>query len=200
MSPLGRSPSGVLDTLHTRYEAVSDRAVRITGSVFRPATEYTNKLEGARSVGYSTIIPGAVRDPLIIGQLDAWLEVLDENISARLRQTVGESAKYTIATRVYGRDGVMGGLEPIPRVDGHEVMILWDVISDSQELSHSIAASLSHMAVHNPIPEWHGLISGVAFPFAPSEIDRGPVYEFHLNHLIAPESPTSLFPIEMTSV
>jgi Acyclic terpene utilisation family protein AtuA len=193
-------PSGVLDTLHTQYEAVSDRAVRITGSVFRPAAEYTNKLEGARSVGYSTIIPGAIRDPLIIGQLDAWLDVLDENITGRLRQTVGESVKYTIATRVYGRDGVMGRLEPIKRVEGHEVMILWDVISDSQELSHSIAASLSHMAVHNPIPEWHGLISGVAFPFAPSEIDRGPVYEFHLNHLIAPESPTSLFPIEMTSV
>ncbi|MHB8489370.1 MAG: acyclic terpene utilization AtuA family protein [Candidatus Dormibacteria bacterium] len=193
-------PSGVLDTLHTKYEAVSDRAVRITGSVFHTATQYTNKLEGARSVGYSTIIPGAIRDPVIIRQLDAWLEVLNENISARLRQTVGESVKYTIATRVYGRDGVMGRLEPINRVEGHEVMILWDVISDSQELSHSIAASLSHMAVHNPIPEWHGLISGVAFPFAPSEIDRGPVYEFHLNHLIAPESPTSLFPIEMMSV
>ena len=192
-------PSGVLDTLHTQYEALSDRAVRITGSVFHPALEYTNKLEGARSVGYSTIIPGAIRDPMIIGQLDAWLEVLNENITARLRQTVGDSAKYTIATRVYGRDGVMGSLEPINRVEGHEVMILWDVISDSQELSHSIAASLSHMAVHNPIPEWHGLISGVAFPFAPSEIDRGPVYEFHLNHLISPESPTSLFPIEMTS-
>jgi len=190
----------VLDTLHTQYEAVSDRAVRITGSVFHPATQYTNKLEGARSVGYSTIIPGAIRDPMIIRQLDAWLEVLNENITARLRQTVGESANYTIATRVYGRNGVMGQLEPINRVEGHEVMILWDVISDSQELSHSIAASLSHMAVHNPIPEWHGLISGVAFPFAPSEIDRGPVYEFHLNHLIAPESPTSLFPIEMTSV
>jgi hypothetical protein len=49
-------------------------------------------------------------------------------------------------------------------VGGHEVFFLWDVISDTQELSHAIAASVSHLADHNPIPKWHGLISGVAFP------------------------------------
>jgi Acyclic terpene utilisation family protein AtuA len=193
-------PSGVLDTLETRYEAVSERAVRISGSRFRVADEYTVKLEGARRVGYSTVIPGAIRDPLIIGQLDAWLVQLDEAIRGRLEQTLKPGETYTIATHVYGRDGVMGGLEPVQRVEGHEVMLLWDVISDSQELSHSIASALSHMAVHNPIPEWHGLISGVAYPFAPSEIDRGPVYEFHLNHVLLPDTPTSLFPIEMGAV
>ncbi|MGA8417605.1 MAG: acyclic terpene utilization AtuA family protein [Candidatus Dormiibacterota bacterium] len=193
-------PSGVLDTLQTRYDAISDRAVRISGSRFHEAAEYTVKLEGARKVGYSTVIPGAIRDPLIINQLDAWLATLDAAITARLRQTLTPTDTYTIATRVYGRNGVMGELEPVPRVEGHEVMLLWDVISGSQELSHSIAAALTHMAAHNPIPEWHGLISGVAFPFAPSEIDRGPVYEFHLNHVIVPESPTALFPIDMTVV
>ena len=193
-------PSGVLDTLQTRYDALSDRAVRISGSRFHPAEQYSVKLEGARMIGFSTVIPGAIRDPLIIGQLDSWLARLDEAITARLQQTLRAGETYTIATRVYGRDGVMGDLEPIREVEGHEVMLLWDVISGSQELSHSIAASLSHMAVHNPIPEWHGLISGVAFPFAPSEIDRGPVYEFHLNHVVLPESPTALFPIEYSTV
>jgi hypothetical protein len=193
-------PSGVLDTSQTRYEAVSDRAVRLSGSRFHPAREYTVKLEGARRVGFSTVIPGAIRDPLIIGQLDSWLARLDEAITARLKQTLAADATYSIATHVYGRDGVMGKLEPTPHVEGHEVMLLWDVISASQELSHAIASSLSHMAVHNPIPEWHGLISGVAFPFAPAEIDRGPVYEFHLNHVLIPESPTALFPIDMVTV
>jgi hypothetical protein len=59
-------------------------------------------------------------------------------------------------------------------VGGHEVFFLWDVISDTQELSHAIAASVSHLADHNPIPKWHGLISGVAFPVAaPAERCRG---------------------------
>ena len=70
------------------------------------------------------------------------------------------------------------------------------MISDSQELSRTIATSLSHLAVHNPIPKWHGLISGVAFLYSPPEIDRGAVYEFHLNHVLVPESPTALFGTE----
>ena len=113
---------------------------------------------------------------------------------------MGDGRRYQIVVRVYGRNGVMGALEPRNVPEGHEMTLLWDVISDSQELSHSIAASLSHMAVHNPIPEWHGLISGVAFPFAPSEVDRGPVYEFHLNHVVFPQTPQSLFPIEYLAV
>jgi len=75
-----------------------------------------------------------------------------------IRNTVGDRP-YEIVTRVYGRDGVMGALEPqrrvIDGVGGHEAFILWDVISESQELSRTIATSLSHLAVHNPIPKWY---------------------------------------------
>ena len=35
--------------------------------------------------------------------------------------------------------------------------------------------------------------------FAP-EIDRGPVYEFHLNHVLVPDSPTALFRTEYEEV
>ena len=193
-------PSGILDTLESQYAAVDERTVNVSGSTFDPAPRYGVKIEGARLAGYSTIVIGAVRDPLIIGQLDSWLERLDDNLRERLRSSVGHEHRYQIVVRVYGKDGVMGELEPRNAVEGHEVTLLWDVISGSQELSHSIAASLSHMAVHNPIPEWHGLISGVAFPFAPSEVDRGPVYEFHLNHVVFPDSPTALFATEYMAV
>lgn len=191
-----KEPSGTLRTDRARYEAISDCAVRVSGSEFVHACEYTIKLEGVRRVGYSTILMGGVRDPYILAQIDSWLAQLDDNIKTRIRNTIG-NRPYEIVTRVYGRDGVMGALEPQrAHVGGHEAFILWDVISQSQELSRSIATSLSHMAVHNPIPKWNGLISGVAFPYSPPEIDRGPVYEFHLNHVLAPESPTSLFRTE----
>jgi len=193
-------PSGTLHTDSTRYEAISERAVRVSGSRFAPAPEYTIKLEGVRQVGYSTILMGGVRDPYILAQMDSWLAQLDDNIRTRIRNTVGERP-YEIVTRVYGRDGVMGALEPLrASVGGHEAFILWDVISESQELSRTIATSVSHLAVHNPIPKWHGLISGVAFPYSPPEIDRGPVYEFHLNHVLVPDSPTSLFRTEYEEV
>jgi hypothetical protein len=73
--------------------------------------EYTIKLEGVRRVGYSTILMGGVRDPYILAQIDRWLAQFDDNIKTRIRNTVGERA-YEIVTRVYGRDGVMGALEP----------------------------------------------------------------------------------------
>jgi hypothetical protein len=191
-----KEPSGTLRTNNARYEAISDRAVRVSGSVFVHDPEYTIKLEGVRQAGYSTILMGGVRDPYILAQLDGWLAQLDDSIKTRIDNTLGGRA-YEIVTRVYGRDGVMGALEPQRgKVGGHEVFILWDVISGSQELSRSIATSVSHLAVHNPIPKWHGLISGMAFPYSPPEIDRGAVYEFHLNHLLVPDSPISLFRTE----
>src|SRR5438067_643410 len=194
-----REPSGTLDTREAHYQAISDRAVRVSGSRFTHAPEYTIKLEGVRQGGYSTILMGGVRDPYILAELDSWLQQLDDNIRLRIAATVG-NRPYEIVTRVYGKDGVMGALEPEKQAGGHEVFILWDVISESQELSHAIASSVSHLAVHNPIPKWHGLISGVAFPYSPPELDRGPVYEFHLNHVLVPDSPTSLFRTEFEEV
>ena len=106
-----KEPSGTLRTDKARYEAISDRAVRVSGSEFMHDPEYTIKLEGVRRVGYSTILMGGVRDPYILAQIDSWLAQLDDNIKTRIRNTVGERA-YEIVTRVYGRDGVMGALEP----------------------------------------------------------------------------------------
>jgi hypothetical protein len=194
-----KEPSGTLDTREARYEAISDRAVRVSGSRFAADPDYTVKLEGVRQGGYSTVLMGGVRDPFILADLDNWLKQLDDNIKIRIGAMVG-NRPYEIVARVYGRNGVMGALEPEKAPGGHEIFILWDVISQSQELSHAIAASVSHLAVHNPIPKWHGLISGVAFPYSPPELDRGPVYEFHLNHVLVPDSPTSLFRTEFEEV
>ena len=74
------------------------------------------------------------------------------------------------------------------------------MLADSQELAHSLAASLSQMAVHYPNKEWRELISGVAFPSAPPEVDRDPVQEFHVNCLARPDSRTELFPTEVLTV
>jgi hypothetical protein len=58
-----KEPSGTLRTNNARYEAISDRAVRVSGSQFVHDPEYTIKLKGVRQVGYSTILMGGVRDP-----------------------------------------------------------------------------------------------------------------------------------------
>ena len=65
--------SGMLDTTDSVYEAVSDRAVKVSNSRWVPAERYTVKLEGVELAGYQSIIIGAIRDPIIIRQLVIWL-------------------------------------------------------------------------------------------------------------------------------
>jgi len=59
---------------------------------------------------------------------------------------------------------------------------------------------LSHFALHNPIPEWHGLISTIAYPFAPAELHKGPAYRFNMNHVVEPEDPLEMFRFEYMEV
>jgi hypothetical protein len=188
-------PSGTLLLAGSRYEAVDDRSVRVTGSRFEPAGDYTNKIEGVRLLGHSAIVLGGIRDPFILAGLDAWLAGIEAQVAERFAAAF-PGADYDVVTRVYGRDGVMGPLEPTPRVAGHEVGILWDVIAPTQELASAMASSLAHLALHYPIPKWAGLITGVALAFSPAAVPRGPVHAFHLNHVALARDPLELFRTE----
>jgi hypothetical protein len=63
-----------------------------------------------------------------------------------------------------------------------------------------VAKSFAHFALHYPIPEWGGLISGLAFPFTPAEMDRGPVWRFNLHHVVEPDDPLEMFRTELQEV
>lgn len=187
-------PGGVLDTSEAVYEEVDDRRVRVRGSAFRPMP-YTVKLEGARKVGYQSLVIGAVRDPVILGQLDDWIIGMRKRIVDRIDSIFGRdmSEDYKMNLRVYGRDAVMGDREPQKDFAGHEACLLLDFTTDDQETAHTMAASGGHIALHHPVPEWHGLISGLAMPYSPHVIDRGPVYEFTLNHVVELDDPLEPF-------
>lgn len=192
-------PSGTLHLADASYAAVSERAVQVRGSRFVPSERYSNKIEGVRLVGYSSMVLGAIRDPFILADLDDWLARLDRLIETRLADTVA-GRRYEIVTRVYGRNGVAGAHEPIMRVEGHECAILWDVVAETQAVAESVATSVGHLALHNPIEKWSGLITGVALPFSPNHVNRGPVYEYHLNHVVYPAAPDALFRTELDHV
>ncbi len=95
-------PSGILDTRHAQYEAVSDRAVRVSGSTFKPAARYTIKLEGVELAGYQSIIVGAVRDPIILRQLDSWLAGLVKASKDRIRAVFGAGHREPVPASTCG--------------------------------------------------------------------------------------------------
>jgi ribosome modulation factor len=190
-------PSGVLDTWAARYEAISDRAVKVSGSTFKPATRYTIKLEGAELAGYQAIIVGSVRDPVILQQLDTWLAGLMQAAKDRIAAVFGADveSRYKLDVRVFGKNATMGPLE-LEKWTGHEVGLLFQMTAETQELATALMKSVGHIAVHYPVPEWTGLITSIAFPYSPAEIPRGPSYRFNMNHVVEPASPLEMFRIE----
>ena len=196
-------PNGVIDTLDARYEALNDRAVRVYNSKFQPSERLTIKLEGAELAGYQALIIGGVREPFILRQLDSWLDGMREKFFPRVQEMFqGRLGRddYDIHVRVYGRDGVMGKLEPFADRIGHEVGLLFTITTADEGTTDAIAKTFAHFAVHFPIPEWRGLITGIAYPMAPSHVNRGPVYRFNLNHIVAPEDPLEMFRTQFVEV
>lgn len=195
--------NGTIDLTGSQYKALDNRRVRVTGSSFHPAETYTVKLEGAEKVGYQSVIVGGIRDPFIIRQIDDWVERLHARVHARVAEIYGGKLgrdKYFFNVRVYGKNGVMGALEPVKEITTHELCLLFEVTAPTQEIASAIASVTRHQALHLPIPEWSGLITGVACPYNPAYLERGAVYRFCVNHVVEPDDPYEMFPTEYVNV
>ena len=192
--------SGTLNLSDAQYEAIDDRTVKVSGSAFIDAHTYTVKLEGAELGGYQSILIGSIRDPLIIRQIDDWLERLNLRIEARVNMVFGKDLenRWQMGVRIYGKNGTMGKLEPVQEIHSHELCLVFEMTAPTQEIAHSLAGIVRHQALHLPIPEWSGLITAIALPY--NALDRGPVYRFNMNQLVQPSDPFEMFPMELVQV
>lgn len=196
---LRHEPGGIADASECRIEAVSDRRVRITGMQWRP-TPYTVKLEGARLAGYSAIAIAATRDPGLIGQLDSFLESVREATATKVSALGISPDDYQLVLRRYGRDGVMGAWEPKPEAMPQEVAIIAEVVARTQETANAALSLARVTLLHSDFPGRMCREGNMAFPFSPSDIERGAIYEFMLQHVVRIDDPLALFPIEYHTV
>lgn len=190
-----REPDGTLDVRDAVYTALDERTVRVEGSRFHVADQHTVKLEGARITGYQTMSFTAVRDPLILRDIDAWADLMRTMIRQWVSGTLGlADDEYAFDLRLYGHDGVLDDLEPEsgpPREVG--VMLLVDAAD--QATATAVAKLVNPLMLHLPTPAM-GYLPSLAFPTSPAEVERGAAYEFVLNHVVDSPTPTSLFRIE----
>ncbi len=192
-------PTGTLDTSAATYAAVNDRVVRVEGSRFAASSRPTAKLEGARLAGYETLSLVGIRDSKILDQLDVWTDFLHSVIEDRVRTALGlEPYEYQLALRFYGADAVLG---PLERSVGpaREVGLLFKVLAADQATATAIAKTANPYLLHLPLPEMDHLPS-FAFATSPAEVERGPSYEFVLNHVIEMDTAAALFRTELTEV
>jgi hypothetical protein len=192
-------PTGTLDTSAATYTAIDERTVRVEGSRFELSPHPTAKLEGARLAGYETISIVGIRDPHILARLDTWLQYLRSVLEERVRATLDlDPQHYDLALQCYGDNAVLGPLENAPG-PAREIGLLFKVRAPSQETATAIARTANPLLLHLPLPGMDHLPS-FAFATSPAEIERGPSYEFVLNHVLDLDQGTGPFRLDLSEV
>ncbi|HEY1930132.1 MAG TPA: acyclic terpene utilization AtuA family protein [Caulobacteraceae bacterium] len=184
-------PGGVLDVTDARYAAADDRTVRVTGSRWEP-TPYTMKLEGASAGAFQTIMLVGIEDPLVLEDVEGFVARMAHVLRQRIVRTMGaDAAAIDISLRPYGWNAVSGLPRPAGTTAPVEIGLLFVATAPTQAMATEAAKTCNPYFFHLPVREGKELPS-YAFPFSPAEIERGPVYEFRLNHVVETASPFEL--------
>jgi hypothetical protein len=190
-----REPGGTIDATNAVYTALDDRRVRVEGSRFEPADQYTIKLEGAAVAGYQSISFVGIRDPEILDNISEWSKTLEAFLVEGIETVLGLGPdEYGLELRYYGWNAVLGALDTDERTP-REVGAVLMVTAPSQEMATTVAKYANPYLLHLPLPGMTHLPS-FAFMTSPAEIERGAVYEFVLNHSVAVDRPDELFRTE----
>lgn len=191
-------PGGYLDVTGAHYSALDDRRVRVEGSAWVPGP-YTVKLEGARIAGYQTTILAILRDAHYARNAQAWVDRLTGFLQAEIRTRMELSPDdYGLEFRLIGVNGALGALENRGG-DPVEVGVLGLITAKTQAEAAEIGKLINPFVLHYPLTDDEELPT-FAFPYSPATTDRGALYEFALNHVMALEDPMSAFRIEVSEI
>jgi hypothetical protein len=184
-------PGGVLDVTDARYAAIDARSVRVTGARFEPKP-YTMKLEGAGGGPFQTMMLVGIEDPLVLDDVGGFVARMHAALTDRVRRTLGaEAGAFDISLRAYGWNAVSGLVPPAGTPAPREIGLMFVATAASQALATQIARICNPTFFHFPVRDDNEMPS-YAFPFSPAEIERGEVFAFHLNHVVATTSPSEL--------
>ena len=192
-------PGGLLDTTDCRFEAETDRSVRVSGLKWSQQP-YTIKLEGAELVGYRAITICGTRDPMLIGIIDEFLASVRENVTVKAKGFGVSPDSYTLTIRTYGANGVMGDWEPVQRTASHELGFVVEVVAPTQELANAVLSIARVQMLHVDFTGRLCKEGNMAFPYSPSDIETAPAYRFSVFHTVAIDDPCAPFPIEYEDV
>ena len=183
---------GHIDMSQCVYEQFDERTTRVTGPRFIPAQELRVKLEGAGKVGERYVGMAAVRDPYTISRID---EVIAWAKSA-VRERFGETG-YQLTYTIYGRDGILGELEPFRNRPAHELCIVVQGVAPTKEMAEEICMIGTRQMFYARLPNVKGTAGGVAF-MLDEVMPASAAYRWTLNHTMRVDDPLELFPVHLT--
>ena len=186
-------PGGHLDLTYCKFEQETENIVKVSGTRFVPSAKYTVKLEGAKPIGYRTVSIAGTRDPVMIRNIDSITRGVKERVADNFKEN---NWNYQLLFNIYGRDGVMGNLEPMTNMASHELGIVIEAVADTQSAADTICAFARSTMLHYGYEGRRATAGNLAFPYSPSDFHAGEVYVFSIYHLLEVEDPNAIFPIE----
>lgn len=184
---------GQLDMTKCIYEQVDERTTRITGSVFRPSSEIRVKLEGAGKVGERYVGIAGIRDPYTIAHIDKVIQWARDQAVERFGRD-----GYELHYQVYGKNGVMGELEPLKDRPGHELGVVVFGVAPTKAMAEEVCMIGTRQLFYARLPEVKGTAGGVSFPLD-EVLPASPAYEWTVNHTVRVDDPLELFPTHLTT-
>lgn len=185
---------GRLDMRHCHYEQLDERSTRITGSRFIQADKIRVKLEGAGKVGERFVGLCGIRDPYTIANVDRVIQWARDQVRERFGDT-----GYELHYQVYGRDGVMGALEPLRDQPGHELCVMVQGVAPTPAMAEEVTLIGLRQMFYARLPDVKGTAGSVAFPLD-EVLHASPAYRWTLNHTVAVDNGLELFPTHLVEV
>jgi len=185
---------GRLDMTHCVYEQVAEKTTRITGPTFMPSEGIHVKLEGAGKIGERYVGFVGIRDPYTVAHVDEVIAWARQQVCERF----GDDG-YELHFQVYGRNGVMGEMEPLKDRPAHEVGVLVFGIAPTREMAEEVAITGTRQMFYARLPDVKGTAGGVAFPLD-EVVPASAAYRWTLNHTMQVGDPLELFPLHLDEV
>jgi hypothetical protein len=192
-------PGGRLDLSSVTFETHDPQSTRVKGAKFVPTDSYAVKLEGAGWVGERAFTLFAFRDPISIAHVDEILDFIARE-AARVLPGMERDKDYRLVFHVYGRNGVMGALEPVKMITSHEVAVVAEIVGPTHEFVERLGALVKYASLRAYYKGKLGTAGGAAF--LQDEIWFSPrgAYHWTVDHLLPLSDPLELFPISLEEV
>lgn len=185
---------GLLDMTDCHYQQTSEKTTRVTGMVFEDADDFRVKLEGSGKVGERFVGMAGIRDPYTIKNVDKVIEWAREQV----RERYGDEG-WELHFNVFGRDGIMGDLEPNRDNPGHELLVVVQGVAATREMAEELTITGTRQLFYARLPEVKGTAGGVSFVFD-EVLPASPAYKWTLNHTMSVDDPLELFPTHTDTI
>lgn len=186
---------GMLDMTHCKYEQFDEKTTRITGQKFIPTRGKTKvKLEGSGRIGERYIGIVGIRDPYTIRNIDKVIQWAQSQVEERFPEK-----GYQLYYKIYGKNAIMGELEPIKEIKSHELCIIVEGVAPTKEMAEEVTLIGSRQIFYARLPEVKGTAGTAAFVID-GVLPAPPAYRWTMNHVIPVDDPLELFKIHEITV